>query len=114
MPDVNQGNPLVATYLIQNFLWWVEYDGPRWLPHRYLPLLRPAVSDAVGQGHSATNTPGWRMFGEAWEGTEAEQAFFAQNILPPVNGFKSNLPGVLDFQICFAISRCPENAKTAT
>ena len=48
--------------------------------------------------------PKLAQFGEAWEGTEAEQAFFAQNILPPVNGFKSNMPGLLDFQICFAIS----------
>ena len=27
MPDVNQDNPLVATYMIQNFLWWVETLG---------------------------------------------------------------------------------------
>ena len=40
------------------------------------------------------------MFGETWmqeaEGV-AQQAFWTRNVFPPVNGFKSNLPGTLDF-----------------
>ena len=27
MPDLNQRNPFLATYLIQNTLWWIEYAG---------------------------------------------------------------------------------------
>lgn len=27
MPDLNQGNPLVAKYLIQNAIWWIETAG---------------------------------------------------------------------------------------
>ncbi len=27
MPDLNQRNPLMATYLIQNAIWWIEYIG---------------------------------------------------------------------------------------
>ncbi|MEO0340085.1 MAG: alpha-amylase family glycosyl hydrolase, partial [Bacteroidota bacterium] len=27
MPDLNQRNPLMATYLIQNGIWWIEYLG---------------------------------------------------------------------------------------
>lgn len=27
MPDLNQANPLVANYLIQNAIWWIEYAG---------------------------------------------------------------------------------------
>jgi len=27
MPDLNQNNPLEATYLIQNTIWWIEYSG---------------------------------------------------------------------------------------
>ncbi len=103
MPDVNQSNPLVATYLIQNFLWWVEstgLDGYRIDTYPYSELnFLMAWGKAIGDEY-----PKLALFGEAWEGTEAEQAFFAQNILPPVNGFKSNLPGVLDFQVCFGIS----------
>ncbi|MDO7884995.1 alpha-amylase family glycosyl hydrolase [Hymenobacter cheonanensis] len=103
MPDVNQSNPLVSTYLIQNFLWWVEstgLDGYRIDTYPYSePKFLMDWGKAIGEEY-----PKLALFGEAWEGTEAEQAFFAQNIFPPVNGFKSNLPGVLDFQICFGIS----------
>ena len=102
MPDVNQSNPLVSTYLIQNFLWWVEstgLDGYRIDTYPYSePKFLMDWGKAIGEEY-----PKLALFGEAWEGSEAEQAFFAQNIFPPVNGFKSNLPGVLDFQICFAI-----------
>ena len=103
MPDVNQSNPLVATYLIQNFLWWVEstgLDGYRIDTYPYSePQFLLAWGKAIGEEYLRL-----ALFGEAWEGPEAEQASFAQNILPPVDGFKSNLPGVLDFQISFAIS----------
>ena len=27
MPDLNQRNPFVLTYLIQNSVWWTEYVG---------------------------------------------------------------------------------------
>ena len=27
MPDLNQKNPLLADYLIQNAIWWIEYVG---------------------------------------------------------------------------------------
>ncbi|MFD1469231.1 alpha-amylase family glycosyl hydrolase [Hymenobacter caeli] len=102
MPDVNQSNPLVATYLIQNFLWWVESTGLDGYRIDTYPYSEPQFLMAWGKA-IADEYPKLALFGEAWEGTEAEQAFFAQNILPPVNGFKSNLPGVLDFQICFGI-----------
>ncbi|MGI4884344.1 MAG: alpha-amylase family glycosyl hydrolase [Janthinobacterium lividum] len=103
MPDVNQSNPAVATYLIQNFLWWVESTGLDGYRIDTYPYSEPQFLMAWGKA-IADEYPKLTLFGEAWEGTEAEQAFFAQNVFPPVNGFKSNLPGVLDFQICFGIS----------
>lgn len=27
MPDLNQNQPLLADYLIQNTIWWIEYSG---------------------------------------------------------------------------------------
>ena len=102
MPDVNQSNPLVATYLIQNFLWCVESTGIDGYRIDTYPYSEPQFLMAWGKA-IADEYPQLTLFGEAWEATEAEQAFFAQNILPPVNGFKSNLPGVLDFQVAFAI-----------
>ena len=103
MADVNQSNPLVATYLTQNFLWWVESTGLDAYRIDTYPYSDPQFLMSWGQA-MAEEYPKLTLYGEAWEGTPSEQAFFAQNILPPVNGFKSNLPGVLDFITTFAIA----------
>ena len=47
MPDLNQRNPHLMTYLIQNSIWWIEYanlDGLRvdtYHPYGHLSLCRP-------------------------------------------------------------------------
>ena len=101
MPDVNQSNPLVATYLIQNFLWWVEYTGLDAYRIDTYPYSDPQFLMAWNAALLA-EYPQLGLFGEAWVGSSAQQAFFARNIFAPVDGFKSNLPGVLDFQSNFA------------
>ena len=103
MPDVNQGNPLVATYLTQNFIWWIESTGLDAYRVDTYPYSQPRFLMDFGQAIDR-EYPGFLMTGETMVGTAAEQAFFTQNILPPVNGFKSNLPSTLDFQICYSIA----------
>ena len=103
MPDVNQSNPLVATYLIQNFIWWVEntgLDGYRidtyaYSDRKFLMQWGAALLEQY---------PRLGMYGETWVQGVAQQAYFARNILPVVDGFKSNLPGVTDFQLQYAIN----------
>ena len=102
MNDVNQSNPLVATYMIQNFLWWVESTGLDAYRIDTYPYSNPQFLMQFGQA-MADEYPQLTMFGENWVGTVAEQAFFTQNIFPPVNGFKSNLPSTLDFMTCFSM-----------
>ena len=103
MPDVNQANPQVATYLIQNFLWWVESTGLDGYRIDTYPYSDPQFLMAWGRA-IMEEYPKLTLYGEAWEGSTAEQAFYAQNIMQPVAGFKSNLPGVLDFITTFAIA----------
>jgi glycosidase len=103
MPDLNQSNPLVTTYLIQNFLWWVEYtglDGYRidtypYSDRKFLMDWGAAIQEQY---------PQLGMYGEAWVQGNGQQAYFARNVLPAVDGFKSNLPGVTDFQSQYAIT----------
>ena len=102
MPDVNQGNPLVATYMIQNFQWWVETTGLDAYRIDTYPYSNPQFLMQFGQA-MVEEYPKLAMFGESWVGSVAEQAFFTQNIFPPVNGFKSNLPNALDFVVCFGM-----------
>ncbi|MDO7873418.1 glycoside hydrolase family 13 protein [Hymenobacter sp. ASUV-10] len=103
MPDVNQDNPLVATYIIQNFLWWVEYTGLDAYRIDTYSYSAPKFLMQFGEAMAA-QYPSLSMFGETWVQGTAQQAYFAKNILPPVDGFKSNLPGVTDFQMQYAIN----------
>ncbi|OGX85673.1 alpha-amylase [Hymenobacter glacialis] len=103
MPDLNQSNPLVATYLIQNFLWWVENTG---LDGYRIDTYAYSERNFLMQWGAAIQAeyPRLGMFGETWVQGTAQQAYFAQNIFPEVQGFKSNLPGVTDFQLYYALN----------
>ena len=98
MPDLNHNNPLVANFLIQHALWSVEefgIDGWRIDTYIYNNLAfmnrcNKALLDEY---------PKMTMFGETWVHGTANQAYFAENNFQ--TAFKSNLPGVTDFQTLF-------------
>jgi glycosidase len=95
MPDMNQSNPFVANFLTQHAIWSVEefgVDGWRIDTYIYNDLefmnrCNKALMDEY---------PAMTMFGETWVHGTANQAYFTQNNLNIP--FKSNLPGVTDFQ----------------
>ncbi|MBC7446721.1 MAG: glycoside hydrolase family 13 protein [Hymenobacteraceae bacterium] len=104
MPDFNQQNPAVARYLTQNNIWWIEttgIDGYRLDTYAYSDLaFEKKWGEAV-----LTEYPNLGMFGETWVQGIVNQAYFAQNTLAsPPGGFRSNLPGVTDFQLQYAIN----------
>ncbi|MDB5250880.1 MAG: alpha-amylase [Flaviaesturariibacter sp.] len=95
MPDLNQGNPFVATFLIQNAIWSVEefgVDGWRIDTYIYndLPFMNRCNAALLAEYPRIT------MFGETWVHGVASQAYFARNTFQVP--FKSNLIGVTDFQ----------------
>ncbi|HEX8558487.1 MAG TPA: alpha-amylase family glycosyl hydrolase [Pyrinomonadaceae bacterium] len=75
LPDMNQEQPEVARYEIQNSLWWVGMtgvDGVRQDTVQYMP--RPFIRDlnaALDRQHPAL----W-MVGEAWDVDPAHTSFF--------------------------------------
>lgn len=95
MPDLNQNNPYVANFLIQHALWCVEefgVDGWRIDTYIYNDLeFMNRCNQALLDEY-----PTISLFGETWVHGVAGQAFFTRNTfnIP----FKSNLPGVTDFQ----------------
>ena len=98
MPDLNQDNKDLAEFLIQHAIWCVEtfgVDGWRIDTYMYNSL------DFMNRCNEAliTEYPHITMFGECWTGDVARQAYFTRNHLDVL--FKSNLPGVLDFQCNF-------------
>jgi glycosidase len=100
LPDLNQRNPFLATYLIQHAVWSTEefgIDGWRVDTYKYCeePFLN-AVNTALKREFPAVT-----VFGESWVNTPVANAYFtAGNIKAP---FQHNAEGVLDFQTCFGM-----------
>ena len=98
MPDLNQDNPDLADFLIQHAIWCVEtfgVDGWRIDTYMYNSLeFMNRCNQALLDEY-----PHITMFGECWIPGVERQAYFTRNHLDV--SFKSNLPGVLDFQCLF-------------
>jgi glycosidase len=101
MPDLNQGNPFVASFLIQHAIWSVEefgIDGWRIDTYAYNDLTfmnkcNKALTDEY---------PHITMFAETWVHGVPNQSYFVQNNynIP----FKSNLQASTDFQTLWGIT----------
>jgi len=102
MPDLNQRNPHVANYLIQQAIWWIEYAGFDDFRIDTYPYSDQAFCSRWCREVLA-EYPKLGMFGEVWENAVPIQEFFANNQPMSRANFDSNLPGVVDFQLCFAI-----------
>ena len=95
MPDLNQNNPHVMTYLLQTSIWWVEYadiDGIRMDTYPY------ADYQAMSQWMNIINKeyPHFNVVGESWVTEPAFTAWFQKDskLAKPLN---SNLTTVMDF-----------------
>ena len=101
MPDLNQNNPFVERYLLQNHIWWIEYagiDGLRLDTYPYNdPLFMAKWAKAI-----LKQFPHLSIFGETLVSTVAEQAYFTGG--NTVNrGLDTHLPGVTDAVVKDAI-----------
>ena len=103
MPDMNQQNPLLLTYLIQNTIWWIEYaqlDGLRVDTYSYND------KDAIAQWTKAimTEYPNLNIVGEVWMHDQAQMSFWQKDSpIGALQDFNSNMPSVMDFTLHDAI-----------
>jgi neopullulanase len=108
MPDVNQRNPLFATYLIQNSLWWIQYgglDGIRMDTYPYPDKDFMATwSNAVMQ-----EFPEFNIVGEVWLNSPANIAYWQKGMVNK-DKYSSGLPSATDFPLCFAIPQALHEA----
>jgi len=97
MPDMNQANPYMATYLIQNSIWWIEYAG--------LAGLRV---DTYGYSNKAfladwsrrilEEYPNLNLVGEEWSPHIAVVAHWLKN-KRNFDGYVSHMPSMMDFPL---------------
>jgi neopullulanase len=97
LPDLNQNEPEVSRYLIQNALWWIGMtgiDGIRQDTIQYMP--RTFIRDwsaAIRRQY-----PNYWMVGEVLEEDSAHTAFF-QGGRTGWDGIDTQLPSVFDFNL---------------
>ena len=103
MPDFNQQNPRVATYLIQNSIWWIEYadlDGIRMdtYPYSDKDFLARWCKEVLHE------YPSFNMVGETWTQTAPNISYWQANSKLG-NGYNSHLSSVMDFPLMYAINQ---------
>jgi len=99
MPDLNQSNPLVLQYLIQNAIWWIEYadlDGFRVDTYSY------NQKDAIAKWTKTImdEYPNFNIVGEVWLHNQAQIAYWQKDSkIGALQSFNSHLPSVMDFTL---------------
>lgn len=102
MPDLNQRNPYLASYLIQNNIWWVEtagIDGYRFDTYPY------PDQDFLSRLNAALlkEYPTLSIVGEVWEHSTPTTAWFHTKNKVRTDGKDSNLPSLTDFPWLFSL-----------
>ena len=99
MPDLNQSNPLVLNYLIQNAVWWIEYadlGGFRVDTYSYndkagIAKWTKAITDEY---------PYFNIVGEVWMHDQAQMAYWQKDSkIAAIQSYNSYLPSVMDFTL---------------
>jgi glycosidase len=103
MPDLNQQNPLLATYLIQNSLWWIEYAGIDGIRMDTYPYPDPAFMSRWC-GAVLAEYPQFGIVGEIWVDSQPITAYWLAGTQNR-DGYGSSLPSVTDFPVYFAVPK---------
>lgn len=99
MPDLNQKNPHLMKYLVQNSIFWIEdaqIDGIRMDTYPYADLVEMGKwIDAVKAEY-----PDFNIVGECWYGSPAGEQFWQTgSAVAAAKGIDTRLPVVMDFPL---------------
>jgi len=101
MPDLNQRNPFMAKYIIQNSIWWIEtldLGGIRQDTYPYSD--KNFMADWAGA--IMNEYPNFSIVGEEWSYNPLLVAYW-QAGHPNKDGYESNLKSTMDFPMIKAI-----------
>jgi neopullulanase len=102
--DLDQRNPILAKYLIQNSIWWIEYSGVDGIRmdtyvYPYKDYLARWVKEVM------ESYPNFNIVGEAWVEKVGHEAYWQKDTEGKEDGYNSRLNSITDFQIMFALDR---------
>ena len=104
MPDLNQKNPLVLNYLVQNAIWWIEYAG---LDGFRVDTYSYNDKEGIAKWTKAImeEYPNFNIVGEVWMHDQAQIAYWQKDSkIGAIQSYNSHLPSVMDFTLHDAIS----------
>ncbi|MCU0425421.1 MAG: glycoside hydrolase family 13 protein [Candidatus Kapabacteria bacterium] len=102
MPDFNANDPHLATYLIQNTIWWIEFAGLDGLRVDTYPY--PAKEFTQRWAKAIFNEyPRLGMVGEVWISESVGMSSYWQANARNKDGFNSYLPAITDFPLNSAL-----------
>ncbi len=97
MPDLNQRQPVLANYLVQNSLWWIEYAGLSGVRTDTYSYSDKAFL-ARWSARLLEEYPRLNMVGEEWSPHPAVVAYW-QRGKRNHDGYVSHMPSMMDFPL---------------
>lgn len=110
MPDLNQRNPFLATYLTQNSIWWVEYAGLAGIRMDTYPYPDEDYMTEWSRAIMA-EYPNFNIVGEEWYENPAIVSFWQRGKINP-NGYTSDMKSLMDFPVQATLTRALNGKET--
>lgn len=112
MPDLNQRNPFMEKYLIQNSIWWIEYVGLEGIRQDTWPY--PDKDMMTTWTKQVLNEyPNFNIVGEEWTVNPAIVSYWQKGKYN-ADGYECYLPSLMDFPLQNAVSSGLKNKGNLT
>lgn len=103
MPDLNQKNPFLKNYLIQNSIWWIEYAGLAGIRMDTYPYPDKEMM-SEWNARILKEYPKFTVVGEEWSTDPAVVSYWQKGQINK-DHYRSNLTSLMDFPLQNAISK---------
>lgn len=97
MPDLNQEDPFVQNYIIQNTIWWIEFAGLDGIREDTYPYNNQKFMSTWAKS-ILDEFPTINIVGEVWTGEADFLASYQKDTFLP-RSFNTNLPALTDFPL---------------
>lgn len=110
MPDLNQRNPFMEKYLIQNSIWWIEYAGLEGIRQDTWPYPDKNMM-ATWTKRVLEEYPDFNIVGEEWSMNPAIVSYWQKGKFN-ADGYKCYLPSLMDFPLQNSVSQALKNEES--